>query len=76
LPHTRTDAATAIGDADSAFTIGQSALFVVNNGTSSAVYSFVAANADATVDAGELTLLAVLQNAASTVTGDYLFSNP
>lgn len=67
-------AAAAIGSATSAYTIGRTALFVVDTGTSSGVYLFSAADANATVSASELTLLATLSGTGSTVAGDYVFS--
>ncbi|MBN8487026.1 MAG: hypothetical protein J0M20_04730 [Burkholderiales bacterium] len=68
---TAAKAAAVIGSANSAYTVGQSALFVVDNGNTSAVYAFKALDADAVVSAGELTLLATLQGTATTVVGDY-----
>lgn len=68
-----TAAAAAIGSATSAYTVGRTALFAIDNGTSSAVYLFTASAADAAVSAGELTLLATLTGTPSTVVGDYVF---
>ena len=67
-------AAAAIGAAGSAYAVGRTALFALDNGASSAFYLFTAADANATVSAGELTLLATLSGTASTATGDYSFS--
>jgi hypothetical protein len=53
--------------------VGDTRLFVVDNGSDSAVYLFKAANADSTISASELTLLATLDNAANTTVTDYLF---
>jgi Ca2+-binding RTX toxin-like protein len=66
-------AALEIGHAASSFAIGDTRLFVVNDGTSSAMYLFTSNGADATVSANELTLLATLNNAASTTVADYGF---
>lgn len=68
-----TAAAAAIGSATSAYTVGRTALFAIDNGASSAVYLFTASAADAAVSAGELTLLATLTGTPSTVVGDYVF---
>lgn len=65
-------AAAAIGVATSPYYVGQTALFVVDNGHDSAQYLFTAANADGVVAANELTLLATLAGTASTTLGDYL----
>lgn len=68
-------AAAAIGSASSAYAVGRTALFVVDTGASSGVYLFTAADANNTVSASELTLLATLSGTASTVVGDYVFSS-
>ncbi len=70
---TNTAAAAAIGSANSAYAAGAKALFTVDDGTSSAVFLFSAANANAAVEAAELTLLATLQGAAATALADYAF---
>jgi Ca2+-binding RTX toxin-like protein len=70
---TATSAAAAIGHASSAYAVGDTRLFVVDNGSDSAVYLFESADANATISASELTLLATLDNTASTSVGDYLF---
>ena len=67
-------AAAAIGSASSAYAVGRTALFVVDNGVSSGVYLFTAADANAQVSASELTLLATLTGTASTSSLDYVFS--
>ena len=67
-------AATAIGSATSAYAIGRTALFVVDNGTSTGVYLFTAADANAQVSASELTLLATLTGTTTTTSADYVFS--
>ena len=66
-------AAAAIGSASSAYAVGRTALFAVDNGSSSALYLFTSTAADAAVSAAELTLLVTLNGTASTVPGDYLF---
>lgn len=65
-------AANAIGNATSAYAVGQTALFTVHNGSDSAVYYFKAADANATVSADELTLLTTLLNTAHTTIDDYV----
>jgi Ca2+-binding RTX toxin-like protein len=65
-------AAAAIGSATAAYAVGRTALFVVDNGTDSAVFRFTAAAADAVVSSSELKLLAVLQGAAATALADYI----
>ncbi len=70
---TGASAAAAIGSASGSYAIGAKALFMVDNGVDSALYLFQALNADAAVDAAELTLLATLQGTASTTTSDLIF---
>jgi Ca2+-binding RTX toxin-like protein len=70
----RVAAASAIGSAQSAYAVGDSRLFVVDNGTDSILYQFKSAAADAAVDAEELTLVGSLQGTAQTVVADYLFA--
>jgi hypothetical protein len=70
---TAASAAAAIGSATTAYAVGAKAVFAVDNGTSSAVYLFTAADADAAVEAGELQLLATLSGTPSTTLADYLF---
>ncbi|MFZ2989422.1 beta strand repeat-containing protein, partial [Ideonella sp.] len=72
---TASSAAAAIGAASSAYALSQTAVFVVDNGTDSAVWRFASAGADATVSAAELTLLATLSGTSSTTVGDYLFGS-
>lgn len=67
-------AAAAIGAASSAYTVGRTALFAVDNGSSTGIYLFTAADANAQVSASELTLLATLTGTASTSSLDYVFS--
>ncbi|HSV70645.1 MAG TPA: hypothetical protein VLI72_11075 [Methylibium sp.] len=68
------NAAAAIGSASGAYAVGRTALFMVNDGASSALYRFTAANADAQVSAAELTLLATLSGTAATATADLIFT--
>ncbi|MEK8035032.1 calcium-binding protein [Ideonella sp. DXS29W] len=68
-----TSAATAIGRANSNYAIGDTRLFVVDNGSDSAVYLFKSGNADSIVSANELTLMTTLDNTASTSLPDYIF---
>lgn len=64
---------TTIGSATSAYAIGNKALFVVDNGSASALYLFGALDADSQVESNELTLLAGLANTSATTTRDLLF---
>jgi len=66
-------AAAAIGSASDSYAVGQTAVFVVNNGFSSAVWSFESADTDGQVSASELTLVATLTDTSSTTAADYLF---
>lgn len=67
-------AALEIGNASTSFAAGDTRLFVVDDGTSSAAYLFTSNGADAVVSANELTLLATLNNTASTTVADYGFA--
>jgi len=67
-------AAQAIGDANQAYTVGQTTVFAVDDGSTSAIYRFQSAGDDATVSGAELTLLAVLNGTASTAPADYVFA--
>jgi len=73
LSATAAAAAAAIGSATAAYTVDAQALFAVDNGTSSQLYLFTAADINAQVSAVELTLLGTLNGTASTAVGDYLF---
>jgi Ca2+-binding RTX toxin-like protein len=64
-------AAAKVGSATSAYAVGNTALFAVDNGTSSAVLLFTAVDADAVVEATELRLLATLTSTPSTAVSDY-----
>ena len=66
-------AAAAIGSATSAYAIGQTALFMVDNGSDSALYYFSAQDANAVVDASELTLLVSLVGTPQTTVSDLVF---
>ena len=68
-----TAAALEIGSANAAFAVGDTRLFVVDDGTSSAVYLFTSTLADSVVSASELTLLATLSGTAATTAADYSF---
>lgn len=65
-------AALAIGPADAPYTRGASALFAVNDGTSTALYSFKSADGNATISAGELTQIAELTGVVGVTTSDFL----
>ena len=71
---TTAKAATVIGSASSSYALGDSRLFVVDNGSDSAVYLFKSADADAMVVSTELTLVGTLKGAAQTALADYLFA--
>jgi Ca2+-binding RTX toxin-like protein len=67
-------AAARIGSATSAYAVGATRIFAIDNGASSAVFLFTAADANALVSASELTLLATLQGTPSTTLADYVFN--
>ncbi|QGZ39840.1 serralysin [Pseudoduganella flava] len=69
---TTAKAAALIGAADTAYTVGQTALFAIDNGTTTALYRFVAANADAVVASTELVQIAQLTGV--TAASDYAFT--
>jgi Ca2+-binding RTX toxin-like protein len=60
-------AAKAIGPVD-----GRDALFVVNDGTSTAIYCYRSADGDVTVSAGELTQIAQLTGVPGVTAGDFV----
>jgi Ca2+-binding RTX toxin-like protein len=68
-----TAAAARIGSAGAAYAPGQTGLFAVDNGVSSALFLFTAADANALVAATELRLLGSLSGTAATVLADYQF---
>lgn len=72
---TTASAATVIGNALAAYAANDVRIFVVGNGTDSAVFRFVSAAADATVSAAELTQVATLTGVVQTtlVAGDIVF---
>jgi Ca2+-binding RTX toxin-like protein len=72
-PITAASAAGNIGSATSAYTEGYAGVFVVDNGTDSALFRFVSSAADAAVGDTELTLIGTLQGTASTTVLDYAF---
>lgn len=69
---TNARAATTIGSAQAAYTVGERRLFAVDNGTSSALFLFSAANADSRVAAAELTRLATLSSTPTLARADLL----
>lgn len=71
---TEESAAAAIGSATSAYGIA-TRLFVVDNGTDSAVFYFASVDGNAAVSADELTLLVDLQGTASMGTADFVFTS-
>lgn len=66
-------AAAVIDAAGSAYALGAKRLFVVDNGTNSAVFQFISSGADAAISAAELTWLATLSGTAATGLGDFVF---
>ncbi|CAH0180723.1 hypothetical protein [Roseomonas sp. CECT 9278] len=66
-------AAARIGSATGAYAVGDSRLFAIDDGVSSALFLFTAADANAAVSAGELSLVATLQGTAATALTDYVF---
>ncbi|MBT9099965.1 hypothetical protein KFZ76_19890 [Methylovulum psychrotolerans] len=71
---TTSSAAAIIGSATEAYSNGDGRLFTVNNNTDSAVYLFQSGDADAQVEATELTLIGTLQGTAQTALADYAFA--
>lgn len=67
------DVAAATNNGTSFFPAGSSALFVIDDGTSTGIYRFLSQSGNSTISAGELTLVATLQNTTDTVLTDYLF---
>ena len=63
-----------IGDASEAFRLGRQVLFVVGNGTATGLYGFRAADADARVEAYELTYLGQLAGVPAPGLDDFLLS--
>jgi trimeric autotransporter adhesin len=71
---TTSTAATDIGSASTAFAMGDTRVFAVDNGVDSALYLFKSAGADALVSSTELTLIGTLQGSAQTALADYTFA--
>jgi hypothetical protein len=72
-PITTAGATAVIGSATSAYAPGNTGLFVIGNGTDSALFKFVSAAADERVSDTELTLIGMFQGTTSTVAADYVF---
>jgi len=70
-PFVSTAATTVIGSANAAFAIGAERLFAIDDGTSSAIFQFTAANADAAVTVDELSLLAIVNGNANLGASDF-----
>lgn len=68
---TASSAAAAIGSATGAYSVGSDRLFAVDNGVDTAVFQFRSTDADAAVEAAELSLLTVLFGVAETSGDDY-----
>lgn len=66
-----TSVATAIGSADASFALGDKRLFVINDGSDSALFQFVSAGADGAVSAAELKLIGVIAHDASLLASDF-----
>jgi Ca2+-binding RTX toxin-like protein len=71
---TAASAAAAIGSATSAYGVGDTVLFAVDNGVQSTVFLFQSSGADALVSAGELTELFTATGTPATVLADYVFT--
>ena len=67
-------AAAAIGSANQAYAVGQTAVFVVDDGTNSYALYFESSGADAKVSADELSVMAQLVTTPSTGLGDIVWS--
>jgi Ca2+-binding RTX toxin-like protein len=67
------NAAAIIGSANSAYAVGDTALFVVSTAKDTTLYRFVSSGADALVSANELTALVTLTGTPGTVLEDYSF---
>ncbi len=64
-------AALAIGSAASSYRAGDTALFALHSGKTTALYLFTSADGDAVVSAGELAQIASLTGVAATAVADY-----
>lgn len=71
-PITAESAAAVIGSATAAYRTDSYRLFVVDDGTDTAIFQFDSGDNDAQVEAGELALLMVLQGVAKTSISDYV----
>ncbi len=60
-----------IGNASTAFAAGSERMFVVDDGTSSAIFQFVSSAADAVVSTSELSLVSVVYNNTEMVASDF-----
>src|SRR5450830_852855 len=70
-------AALVIGSASSDYELGQHALFVIDNGASTAIFRFQSSGTDAIVSAAELTQVATLTGVKAATLADFdLFSMP
>jgi Ca2+-binding RTX toxin-like protein len=67
-------AAAAIGQANQAYAVGQTAVFMVDDGASSYALYFQSSGADATVSADELSVIGRLAGSPSTGLGDVIWS--
>jgi Ca2+-binding RTX toxin-like protein len=65
--------ASKLGSATGNYAYGQSAIFVVDDGSNSAVYYFQSNDGNAQINGSELTLLAALQGTHATTVSDYIF---
>jgi hypothetical protein len=65
------EVSAAIGQCDTAFAIGDKRLFVIDDGTSSALVQFTSAGADSAVSATELKLIGVVDDQASLSSSDF-----
>lgn len=72
-PITSVSAARAIGSANSDYAVGDSVLFVVDNGIDTGVFHFKSEDGDAVTWTSELRPLALLEGTATTTAGDYMF---
>jgi len=67
-------AAACIGSAASAYAVGDSRLFTVDNGVDTALYQFKSAGNDSVVSSTELTLIGALQGVSQTTLADFSFA--
>jgi hypothetical protein len=69
-----TEAAAAIGSANQAYAVGQTAVFMVDDGSNSWALYFQSSGADATVSAAELSVIGRLDGTASTAIDDIVWT--